>query len=322
MTKATEKPATAAPTSRARPAGAAHATLEARQVRLGYGGEPIIDGLDLAVIPGAITAIVGANASGKSTLLRGLDRLLTPQGGTVLLDGANIAGLPPRRVARRVAILPQAPTAPDGITVGDLVARGRFPHQGWFRRRSADDERAVAAALAATTTQDLAWRPMDALSGGQRQRVWLAMALAQETDILLLDEPTTYLDIAHQVELLDLVATLNEERGCTVVMVLHDLNQAARYADHLVAMRGGQIVAAGPPGEIVTEQMVRRVFGMECRVLRDPVEGTPVIIPAGRRRRARVAHDTPTARDTPATHSTPAGEKLPADEKALAKENG
>lgn len=264
---------------------AAH-TLAAEGLSLGYGRESIIRALDVRIPPGRITVIVGANASGKSTLLRGMARLLTPHSGRVLLDGRDVRTLSPRAVARSVGILPQSPVAPEGITVGDLVARGRFPHQGWFRRRTEADDRAVTTALEAAAATGLVDRRVDALSGGQRQRVWLAMVLAQETDILLLDEPTTYLDIAHQVELLELVADLNERRGCTVVMVLHDLNQAARYADHLIAMRDGAIVTEGPPELVVDERMVRDVFGLDCRVMPDPVSGTPVVVPLGRRRRA------------------------------------
>ncbi len=214
---------------------------------LGYGDRAVVDGLSCDVPDGQVTVIVGANACGKSTLLRGLARLLRPSSGTVLLDGKAIGTLPSKQVARILGLLPQNPVTPEGVTVVDLVGRGRHPHQGAFRRWSAEDEQAVAEALELTDTLDLADRLVDELSGGQRQRVWIAMALAQQTDLLLLDEPTTYLDVAHQVEVLDLLADLNETRGTTIVMVLHDLNLAARYADHLIAMCEGQIVAAGPP---------------------------------------------------------------------------
>jgi iron complex transport system ATP-binding protein len=226
--------------------------------------------------------IVGANACGKSTLLRGLSRLLKPAGGTVTLDGKDIHSRPAKELARILALLPQHPTAPDGILVRDLVGRGRYPHQGFFRSWSAGDDLAVHRALEATETLELAERNVDELSGGQRQRVWIAMALAQETDILLLDEPTTYLDLAHQVEVLDLITDLNRRRGTTVAIVLHDLNLAARYADHIIAMKGGRIVAEGTSADVVTEDLVRDVFGLDSRVLPDPISGTPLIIPLGR----------------------------------------
>jgi iron complex transport system ATP-binding protein len=232
--------------------------------------------------PGRITTIVGANACGKSTLLRGLARLLAPAAGRVLLDGQPISALPSKQVARTLGLLPQSPTAPEGIAVADLVGRGRYPHQGWFRSWSADDERAVTAALEATGSLELAGRRVDELSGGQRQRVWIAMALAQDTDVLLLDEPTTYLDVTHQVEVLDLLVDLNRSRGTTVVTVLHDLNLAARYSDHLVALKHGRVVAAGAPAEVVTEAVVQDVFGLRCRVVPDPVAGTPLVVPVGR----------------------------------------
>ncbi len=246
----------------------------------------MVRGLTLAVPPGAITCVVGANACGKSTLLRGLARLLPARSGRVLLDGEDIRRMRTRDVALRLGVLPQQPTSPDGITVADLVSRGRYPHQTWLRQRGREDDAAVAAALVATGTLDLAGRPVDELSGGQRQRVWIAMALAQGTDLLLLDEPTTFLDLAHQVEVLDLLADLNAADGRTVVLVLHDLNQAARYADHLVAMKDGRVVAEGPPADVVTEDLVREVFGLDCRVVPDPVTGTPMVVPVGRRGRA------------------------------------
>jgi iron complex transport system ATP-binding protein len=231
--------------------------------------------------------IVGANACGKSTLLRGLARLLKPAAGTVTLDGKDIHTRPAREVARTLGLLPQHPSAPDGITVRDLVGRGRYPHQGFFRSRSAGDhDPAVQRALSATETRELADRNVDELSGGQRQRVWIAMALAQETEVLLLDEPTTYLDLAHQVEVLDLITDLNRRRGTTVAIVLHDLNLAARYADHIIAMKSGRIVAEGTARAVVTEELVRKVFGLESRVVPDPVSGTPLIIPLGRHHRS------------------------------------
>jgi iron complex transport system ATP-binding protein len=259
--------------------------LAARGLRLGYDDVIVVHDLDLLVPDGAVTAIVGANACGKSTLLRGLARIMRPRAGAVTLDGRDIHRLPTREVARTVGLLPQGPTAPDGIRVADLVARGRHPHQGVLRRWSGEDEEVVAAALAATGTGGLADRPVDALSGGQRQRVWIAMALAQDPDVLLLDEPTSFLDVAHQVDVLDLLAELNRTHGTTVVMVLHDLNMAARYADHMVAMAAGRIVTRGTPAEVVTPETIRDAFGLEARVVADPVCGTPMMVPVGRFRR-------------------------------------
>jgi iron complex transport system ATP-binding protein len=256
--------------------------LDARDLRLAYDKREVVSGLSLAIPPGRITAIVGPNACGKSTLLRGLARLLAPRGGAVHLDGKSIHRLPTREVATRLAILPQTPVAPDAITVEELVARGRYPHQGWLRRWSSEDRRAVAGAMAATRVADLAERPVDELSGGQRQRAWIAMALAQDTPILLLDEPTTFLDVAHQVEILDLLADLNQRDGRTVVLVLHDLNHACRYSHHLVAMRAGAIAAEGAPEQVVTRALVERVFELRCRVVPDPVSLTPMVIPIGR----------------------------------------
>lgn len=256
--------------------------LVVRGLEAGYGARPVLQGLDLAVAPGRITAIVGANACGKSTLLRSMSRLLAPRAGQVLLDGKAVHRLPPRELARQMGLLPQSPLAPDGITVLDLVGRGRHPHHGLLSRWTAADDIAVASALEATGTADLAERAVDELSGGQRQRVWIAMALAQQTDLLLLDEPTTFLDIAHQVEVLDLLTDLNRQRGATIVMVLHDLNLAARYADRLVALVAGRVHAAGPPEEVLTEAMVEAVFGLRCRTLTDPVSGRPMMLPIGR----------------------------------------
>jgi iron complex transport system ATP-binding protein len=252
-------------------------------LRLAYGNRIVADGLDISLPAGRVSALVGPNACGKSTALRALARLLVPIAGAVQLGAEPIAELPARELARRLALLPQTPLAPDGITVRDLVSRGRTPHQRWWRQWSRDDERVVDAALAATGTAELAHRGVDELSGGQRQRVWIAMALAQDTPVLLLDEPTTYLDLAYQVEVLELVGELNRRDGTTVVMVLHDLNQACRYADHLVAMRGGSVVAAGPPSEVVTPELVREVFGLDCRILPCPVAGTPIVVPERRR---------------------------------------
>ncbi|WP_423068291.1 ABC transporter ATP-binding protein [Devosia sp. CN2-171] len=267
----------------------ANHTLSATDLALGYGERTIVNGLSLEIPAAQFTVIVGANACGKSTLLRGLARLLTPSSGTVLLDGRNIHQMPTRELATLLGVLPQTPVAPDGITVADLVGRGRYPHQGWFRQWVAADDVAVANALQVTDTLDLAGRAVDELSGGQRQRVWIAMALAQETELLLLDEPTTFLDINHQVEVLDLLTDLVQQRGRTVVAVLHDLNLACRYADHIVAMRDGKIAAVGAPGEVVTAELVKTVFGMDAEVTPDPVSHTPMIVPVGRHKvRARL----------------------------------
>ncbi|NKX93876.1 ABC transporter ATP-binding protein [Sanguibacter hominis ATCC BAA-789] len=264
--------------------GPGHHTLAAERLTLGYGDRKVVRDLTVTVPTGRVTVVVGANACGKSTLLRGLARLLAPSDGAVLLDGKDITSLATRDVARVLGLLPQSPIAPEGITVADLVGRGRYPHQGWFRQWTPDDDAAVADALTQTGVLDLAGRSVDELSGGQRQRVWIAMALAQRTDLLLLDEPTTFLDVAHQVEVLDLLADLNRDLGRTIVMVLHDLNLAARYADHLVAMKDGRIVAEGAPADVVTEETVAEVFGLASRVVPDPVSGTPMVVPIGRHR--------------------------------------
>ncbi|MGN7867333.1 putative siderophore transport system ATP-binding protein YusV [Paracoccus haematequi] len=261
-------------------------SLSVRHLAAGYGDRLILRDLDLDVVPGRITAIVGANACGKSTLLRTMSRLLSPRAGQVLLDGKAIHRMAPRRVAQVMGLLPQSPIAPEGITVADLVGRGRHPHHGILSRWSPRDDQAVAAALEATKTLDLAERAVDELSGGQRQRVWIAMALAQETDLLLLDEPTTFLDISHQVEVLDLLTDLNHRRGTTVVMVLHDLNLAARYADRLVAMADGRLYAQGTPPEVLTRDTVRAVFGLDSRIIPDPTSGRPMMLPIGRHRMA------------------------------------
>ncbi|GAA3678348.1 iron complex transport system ATP-binding protein [Yimella lutea] len=257
-------------------------TLEARGLTLTYDKHTVVDGLDLALPAGQITAIVGANGCGKSTLLRGLSRVLRPHAGAVLLDGADLRSMRPNQVARRVALLPQQPVAPSGMTVVELVGLGRHPHQSAFRPRTRDDDRIVAEALEATATLDLADRLVEELSGGQRQRVWIAMVLAQQTDVLLLDEPTSFLDLAHAVDVLDLVTDLNRERGTTVAMVLHDLNLAARYADELIAVKEGTVVAQGSPTEVITAERVRGVFGLTASVVPDPVTGTPLVVPIGR----------------------------------------
>ncbi len=249
-----------------------------RELGVGYDERVVIPSLDLEVPDGSFTVIVGPNASGKSTLLRALARLLKPSHGAVLLDGRDIRDYPSREVAARVGLLPQTSIAPDGITVLDLVSRGRYPHQSLFARWSADDAAAVRKAMTATGVTELAGRQVDELSGGQRQRVWVAMVLAQQSELLLLDEPTTFLDIAHQAELLELFAALNRE-GRTIVAVLHDINQAARYGSHVIAMKDGRIVAEGPPGEVVTGELVQRVFGIPARIIPDPDWGTPIVVP-------------------------------------------
>jgi len=259
-----------------------HHTLAAQSLTLAYGEHAVIDGMDLEIPPGRITVIVGANGCGKSTLLRALARLIPPKAGQVVLDGKALHGRPTRDVARTLGLLPQSPVAPEGIAVADLVGRGRHPHQKLLARWGARDYEVVAQALEATGTADLADRSVDELSGGQRQRVWIAMALAQETDILLLDEPTTFLDVAHQVEVLDLLTDLNRDRGTTIVMVLHDINLAARYADHIFALRAGRLVASGTPDDVITSELIRDVFDLDALIVPDPVSGSPIVVPRGR----------------------------------------
>jgi len=250
-------------------------------LRVGYRADAaILDGVDVRIPPGELTVIIGPNACGKSTLLRTLARILRPAGGAVLLDGADVRSLPSKVLARRLGMLPQSPIAPDGITVLDLVSRGRYPHQGILRSWSEDDERAVDDALIATGTLDLADRQMDELSGGQRQRVWIAMALAQQTSALLLDEPTTFLDIGHQNDVLELISGMRDASR-TIVAVLHDINQAARFATHLIAMKDGRIVAEGRPTDIVTAELIDELFELRARILIDPAYGVPMVLPGG-----------------------------------------
>ena len=257
------------------------ARLRAVGLCVGYGDRTVVHDLDLDLLDGAITTVIGPNGCGKSTLLRALGRLLRPADGHVLLDGRRIDKVPTKQVATELALLPQSPVAPEGLVVRDLVARGRHPRQSWLRQWSADDEQVVSETLVWTAMTDLADEPIDQLSGGQRQRAWIAMALAQQTDLLLLDEPTTYLDLSHQLDVLDLVQTLNREHGRTIAMVLHDLNLAARYSDQIVAMRDGVIVAQGSPADVVTPDLLRRVFGLDSRVIEDPVTGKPLVVPIG-----------------------------------------
>ena len=256
--------------------------LSADAVTLAYGDRTVVEQLSLDLAPGRITAIVGANGCGKSTLLRALARLIGPKDGQIVLDGAALSSRNTKEIARTLGLLPQSPVAPEGIAVTDLVGRGRHPHQRLLARWTARDYAAVAEALDATGIADLADRSVDELSGGQRQRVWIAMALAQETDILLLDEPTTFLDVAHQIEVLDLLTDLSVSRGTTIVMVLHDLNMAARYADELVAMKAGRVHASGAPHEVITADIVEEVFGLANQITTDPVSGKPMVTPIGR----------------------------------------
>ncbi|NNN36172.1 ABC transporter ATP-binding protein [Streptomyces sp. S3(2020)] len=269
-----------APASTPHPSGS---RLHVESATIGYDKRVISRELSVAIPDESFTVIVGPNACGKSTLLRGLSRLLKPSAGQVVLDGADINSFKTKEVARRVGLLPQTSIAPEGITVGDLVARGRYPHQGFIRQWTEADEQAVLRAMDQTAVTDLSGRLVDELSGGQRQRVWVAMALAQHTSIMLLDEPTTFLDITHQIELMELFTDLHHV-GHTLVAVLHDLNHAARYATHLIAMKDGRVVAEGPPAEIVTADLVHEVFGLRCLVVPDPVAGTPSVVPLGRER--------------------------------------
>ncbi|WP_328301287.1 ABC transporter ATP-binding protein [Streptomyces sp. NBC_00435] len=255
--------------------------LAAKGVTVGYGDRTVIDALDVTIPVGVVTTIIGPNGCGKSTLLRTLSRLLKPTSGSVVLDGEDIARLRTRDVAKKLGLLPQAPVAPEGLTVADLVARGRHPHQSWLRQWSSDDASVVERALAMTGVADLADRPVDALSGGQRQRVWISMTLAQGTDLLLLDEPTTYLDLAHAIDVLDLVDDLHES-GCTVVMVLHDLNLAARYSDNLIVMKAGSVLAQGHPRDVLTAELLHEAFGLRAMVIDDPVGDRPLVVPIGR----------------------------------------
>ncbi|MFJ9340515.1 ABC transporter ATP-binding protein [Streptomyces sp. NPDC101733] len=255
--------------------------LAAKGVTVGYGDRTVIEELDVAIPQGVVTTIIGPNGCGKSTLLRTLSRLLKPTSGSVVLDGEDIVRLKTRDVAKKLGLLPQSPVAPEGLTVADLVARGRHPHQSWLRQWSSDDASVVERALAMTGVSDLADRPVDTLSGGQRQRVWISMTLAQGTDLLLLDEPTTYLDLAHAIDVLDLVDDLHES-GRTVVMVLHDLNLAARYSDNLIVMKAGAVLAQGHPRDVVTAELLDEAFGLRAVVIDDPVGDRPLIVPIGR----------------------------------------
>ncbi|WP_420099257.1 ABC transporter ATP-binding protein [Corynebacterium sp.] len=256
-------------------------TISASGLTVGYGkGAPIIDDLSLDIPGGKVTTIIGPNGCGKSTLLRSLARLLPSRSGDVRLDATDIGGMKRKDLAKIIGVLPQSPVAPPGLVVSDLVSRGRHPHQSWIRQWSSTDEDEVMAALEMTSVADLADRPVDSLSGGQRQRVWISMVLAQHTEVLFLDEPTTYLDLSHSIEVLDLVRELKGRLDRTVVMVLHDLNLAVRYSDHLVVMRDGAVEAAGSPGDIITPNLLKDVFALDAVVIDDPVVGGPLIVPS------------------------------------------
>lgn len=284
-------------------------TLEAKGLGLSYGGDFIFENLDLTVPIGKITVFIGSNGCGKSTLLRSMARLLKPQRGSVVLNGADIASLSTKDVARKLAILPQGPTAPEGLTVMQLVKQGRYPYQSWLRQWSREDEEAVTAALESTGLTELAGRTVDSLSGGQRQRAWIAMTLAQETPLILLDEPTTYLDLTHQIEVLDLLYDLNAKEQRTIVMVLHDINLACRYADHIVAIRDGSIKAEGKPGDIINSDLMQTVFQLPCEIIPDPLYGTPMCVPCGKGKRRPSAVQPNTAEpNQPTTTPTPAPE--------------
>ncbi len=258
--------------------------LETTSLTLGYGESIIIEELDLQIPKGEITVFIGGNGCGKSTLLRSLARLLKPKTGSIILDGTSIQQMQTKEIAKQLAILPQGPEAPEGLTVLQLVKQGRYPYQNWLKQWSEEDERKVNEALAATQMTELAERQVDSLSGGQRQRAWIAMTLAQDTETILLDEPTTYLDMTHQIEILDLLFELNEKENRTIVMVLHDLNLACRYAHHIVAVQDKKVYAKGKPEEVISCELVREVFKMECQVTSDPIFGTPLCIPYGKGR--------------------------------------
>lgn len=259
--------------------------IEAKHLTLTYGDTSIYENLDIAIPKGKITVFIGSNGCGKSTLLRSLARLLKPTNGSILLDGQEIAKLPTKEIAKRLSILPQGPVAPEGLTVLQLVKQGRYPYQSWLQQWSAEDEEMVTKALKATNMQQYADRSVDSLSGGQRQRAWIAMTLAQGTDTILLDEPTTYLDMSHQIEVLDLLFELNAEQQRSIVMVLHDINLACRYAHHIVAIHNKKIAIQGKPEDIITEDTIRTVFNMDCQIIQDPLFGTPLCIPFGRGRK-------------------------------------
>ncbi|MBO1000135.1 ABC transporter ATP-binding protein [Bacillus sp. SD075] len=261
--------------------------INTQSLSLGYGDKLIINDMNIEIPKGEITVFIGANGCGKSTLLRSVARLLKPQSGSVLLEGKAISTMSSKDVARKMAILPQSPVAPEGLTVYQLVKQGRYPYQSWLKQWSSVDEEKVRKAIEATNLTDLKDQAVDELSGGQKQRAWIAMTLAQDTDVILLDEPTTYLDMTHQIEILDLLFDLNEFENRTIVMVLHDLNLACRYADNLVALKDGAIHAQGRPEDIITTELVQRVFSMECQISFDPIFGSPMCVPFGKGRYAQ-----------------------------------
>ncbi len=257
-------------------------TFRAEQITAGYDNKTILQDVSVTIPSNKISIIIGANGCGKSTLLKTLARLITPTSGQVTLDGQAIQKMPPKQLAKILGLLPQSPIVPEGITVADLVGRGRFPHHSFLKGWSKKDYEAVAEAMEMMNITEFADRHIDELSGGQRQRVWIAMALAQQTDILFLDEPTTYLDITYQVEILDLLTDLNRKYGTTIVMVLHDINLSARYADYIFALHEGKLVAEGPPSDIITNSLIKDIFALDCMVIEDPVSNSPSVVPIGR----------------------------------------
>ena len=257
-------------------------SISTEKLDIAYDDTLIVKALDMNIPHGKITSIIGPNGCGKSTVLKAVGRILKPKTGLVYLSGDDIRKLSTKEIAKKMAILPQTPTAPSGLTVSELVAYGRFPHQKGFGKLMPEDKKIIQWALKVTKLTEFEHREVDTLSGGQRQRVWIAMALAQQTDILLLDEPTTFLDITYQVEILDLLTDLNRKRGTTIVMVLHDINLSARYADYIFAVQKGNLIAQGEPSEVISEELMKQVFGLDCAVIKDPVSGSPFIVPKGR----------------------------------------
>lgn len=257
-------------------------SFRAEQLASGYDDKTILQNINLEIPANKISVIIGSNGCGKSTLLKTLAKLIKPSQGDITLDGKNISKIPPKKLAQILGVLPQSPIVPEGITVADLIGRGRFPHQSLFSGWSKQDYEAVAEAMEIMNVTEFADLDIDELSGGQRQRVWIAMALAQQTDILFLDEPTTFLDITYQVEILDLLTDLNRKHGTTIVMVLHDINLSARYADYIYAIKYGKLVSEGAPKEVITDSLIKEIFDMNSIVMDDPVSHTPLVVPIGR----------------------------------------